>query len=98
MGTAPFGEFCLLAPAAEDTKPGLLQHKSLFELSGKSVPGGSHPAVMLLYPNPKPEDAPKLVSKGGGMWVLECKQTVAAGSGKAALGLAITLAGHTTAE
>jgi hypothetical protein len=98
MGTAPFTEFCLLAPAKEDAKPALLDVKALHELSEKSVNGGSHPAVLLLFPNAKPDDTPKLVAKGNGIWVLNWKGDVQLGDQKAVLGLGLTLFGHTTAE
>lgn len=98
MGTAPFGEFLLLSPASQDTKAAIMPHKELSELSGKSIPGSSHPAVLLLYPNAKPEDKPQLVNKGGGNWVLNCKTDVSADGKKGALGLGLTLFGATTAE
>ncbi|MBY0526776.1 MAG: hypothetical protein K2R98_25515 [Gemmataceae bacterium] len=96
MGTAPYTEFCLLAPAADDKKPAILEAKALHELSAKSIPGGSHPAAMLLFPNAKPEDAPKFVSKGNGIWVLNWKEDVTAGDQKTVLGLGLTLFGHTS--
>src|SRR5262249_22476535 len=33
MGTAPYNDFCLACPAAEDTKPDLMEAKKLQELS-----------------------------------------------------------------
>src|SRR5262245_6236085 len=36
MGTAPSGEFALIVPAAEDTKPDLMDAESLHEISKKS--------------------------------------------------------------
>lgn len=98
MGTAPYSEFCLLAPAKEDTKANTLEPKALHELSEKAVGGGSHPAVVLLFPNPKPEAEPKIVSKGNGMWVLSWKEDAAAGDQKAVLGIGLTVFGVTTAE
>jgi len=99
MGTAPYGEFCLLAPAQLDTKPDLIEPKDLRELSAKAI-GSAHPGVLLLYPNEKPEDAPKLVDKGSNTWVLTLKEPVTVDGQKAAngLGIALTLIGHTTAE
>ncbi len=93
MGTAPYPDFCLLVPAAADTKPGTMTPKELQELSTKAS-GTSHPAVFLLFPNEKPEAAPKLVDKGGDKWVLNVKEPVQAGSEKAALGVGLTLIGH----
>lgn len=98
MGTAPFNEFLLLCPAADDKKPAILSHKDVTELSGKSIPGGSHPAVLLLYPNQKPGDKPELANKGGGNWVLNWKTDVSGGGQKGVLGIGLTLFGATTAE
>lgn len=98
MGTAPYTEFLLLCPAAEDKKPDLLEQKALFELSDKTIAGGSHPTVVLLFPNPKPEDAAKIVSKGNNIYVLNVKSDALAGKDKAVLGLGVTLFGVTTAE
>jgi hypothetical protein len=94
MGTAPYPEFGLLIPAVDDTKPDVMTAKELQELSAKAS-GGSHPAVFLLYPNEKPADAPQLVDKGGGTWVLNVKEPVVAGGQKAAIGMGLTLVGHT---
>ena len=94
MGTAPYPEFALLVPADADAKPDLMSPKELQEVSAKAA-GGAHPAVFLLYPNNKPEDAPKLVNKGSGTWVLNVTEPVNAGDQKAALGLGLTLVGHT---
>jgi hypothetical protein len=98
MGTAPYTEFCLLAPAADDKKADLLEPKALHELSEKSVSGGSHPAVVLLFPNPKPDAEPKIVSKGNGIWVLSWKEDATAGAQKTSLGIGLTVFGVTTAE
>lgn len=96
MGTAPYSEFCLLVPAALDEKPGTMSAKELQELSTKAS-GTTHPAVFLLFPNEKPEAAPKLVDKGNNTWVLYVKEAVLAGQEKAALGLGLTLIGHSEA-
>jgi hypothetical protein len=95
MGTAPYNEFCLLSPAGMDEKPEPMEVKALHKLSGNST-GGTHPAVMLLFPNPQPEDAPKTADKGNGIWVLAVKRPLTIGSDKAALGFAFTVAGHTS--
>jgi hypothetical protein len=97
MGSAPNREFCLLVPAKADEKPDLMEFKHLFELSCKAT-GGSHAGALLLYRNEKLEDAPSLVSKGGGIWALNWKADVNAGGQKVALGLGFTILGHTTAE
>jgi hypothetical protein len=93
MGTAPYPEFCLLIPAADDEKPDTMAPKELQEMSGKST-GASHPGVLLLYPNNKPEETPKLVSPASGTWVLNLKEPVKAGDQKAVLGIGLTLVGH----
>jgi hypothetical protein len=99
MGTAPYSDFCLIIPARLDQKPDLLDTKALQELSAKAI-GASHPGVFLLYPNEKPEVAPKLVDKGDNTWVLNLAEPVSVGGKKAmaGLGLGLTLVGHTTAE
>jgi hypothetical protein len=97
MGTAPYPDFALLVPAARDVKPGIMDAKELRELSVRAT-SGSHPAVMLLFPQDKLDPMPKLVDKGEGNLALAVKQDVRAGKEKAALGIALTLVGHTTAE
>jgi hypothetical protein len=93
MGTAPFPEFCLLVPAEADEKPDTMAPKELQELSAKAT-GGSHPGVMLLFPNNKPQDAPKVENKGSGTWALNVKGDVKVGDERTALGIALTVAGH----
>ena len=98
MGTAPNREFCLLAPAAEDKNPGPLgSQKELEELSTKAS-GTSHPAVFLLFPNEKPAAAPQLVDKGNGQWVVNARGEAKAGGQTAALGIGLTVVGHSAAE
>src|SRR5262245_22353841 len=99
MGTAPFNEFCLMVPAKLDEKPDFIDPKELRELSSKAI-GGSHPGVLLLFPNEKPENSPKLLDKGSNTWALAWKMPISVDGKKAegALGLALTLIGHTTAE
>jgi hypothetical protein len=93
MGTAPYPEFGLLAPAHADTKADTMSAKELQDLSKKAT-GSSHPAVFLLYPNENPADTPKLEEKGPGTWVLNLKQPVVAGERQAALGIGLTVVGH----
>jgi hypothetical protein len=95
MGTAPHTEFCLLCSADKDEKPDTMEVKALRELSAASH-GATHPAVLFLFPNAKPEDQPKIVGKGNGIYVLNVKQPVGAGSQKATLGFGMTIAGHTS--
>lgn len=97
MGTAPFPEFCLLSPAADDKKPDPMDPKDLYELSAKA-PMASHPGVMLLFPVDKTPDKPELSSKEMDTWVLNVKADVSSGGSKAPLGLGLTLVGHSTAE
>jgi len=94
QGTAPFNEFCLLSPAAKDSSPDTMEPKELHELSANSV-GSSHPGVMLLYPNSKPEDEPKVVGKSGGTSVLNVKRPVEANGVKTFLGFGFTVVGQT---
>ncbi len=98
MGTAPYPDFCLLIPANVDQKPGQMEAKELRELSAKAN-GGSHPTVLLLFPNEKPGPAAQLVDKGENTWVLMIKEPVSV-EGKAAgegMGLGLTLIGQTSA-
>lgn len=97
MGTAPHQEFFLLAPAKLDQKPNIMDAKDLRELSAKAI-GGSHPGVLLLYPNEQPEDTPKLLDKGMDTFALALKRPVSANGQKATIGIALTLVGQTTAE
>jgi len=97
MGTAPYPEFCLISPAAEDKKPDPMDPKELYELSAKA-PMASHPGIMLLFPTDKPPEKPELASKEMDTWVLNVKADVSAGGAKAPLGLGLTLIGHSTAE
>jgi hypothetical protein len=99
MGTAPHNEFCLLVPAKIDEKPDIIDAKELREMSAKAI-GGSHPGVLLLFPNEKPEDSPKLLDKGNNTWAVSVKLPVTVEGKKvdAALGVALTVVGQTTAE
>jgi hypothetical protein len=97
MGTAPHNEFLLLIPANLDPKPDRMETKELRELSTKASKT-SHPAVLLLFPNAKPEDKPRLVDKGTGHLALAIKSDALAAGQKAPLGFALTLVGHTSAE
>jgi hypothetical protein len=90
MGTAPFSEFLLVSPAAEDKKPDLMEVKALHEASAKAT--GNHPGVFLLFPG-KDAGEPKLVNKGDGHWVVLVKVDAAAGGLKASIGVGLTLVG-----
>jgi len=94
MGTAPHNEFLLLCPADKDVKPDPMEVKAAHELSASSH-GATHPAVLLLFPNSKPEETPRVLSKGSGIYVLNIKRPVVAGGMKTTLGFGMTVAGHT---
>jgi hypothetical protein len=91
MGTAPYNEFCLICPAADDKKPDLMEAKQLHELSGKSTE--SHPGVFLLFPGKEARAEPKLLDKGEGHWVLFLQLDARAGDLKARFDLGLTLIG-----
>ena len=97
MGTAPFNEFCLISPAKRDEKPGTMDVKAMQQMSGSAV-GGSHPGVMLLFPNPMPADAPSVESKPDNIWVVNFKRPVSAAGQPAALGFSLVVVGHSAAE
>src|SRR5262245_2940786 len=62
MGTAPYNDFCLLCPADQDKKPDLLDVKEMYELSSKST-ARKHPAIMMMFPNKTPPEAPAVEAK-----------------------------------
>jgi hypothetical protein len=97
MGTAPYPDFCLLVPANLDTKPALIESKELRELSAKAI-GGSHPGVLLLFPNEKLDGAAELADKGNNTWVLNVALPVSVEGQKAraSLGFGLTLVGQTS--
>lgn len=97
MGTAPFNDFCLLAPAELDKSPDALDPKELQELSAKAA-GRKHPGVMLLFPNRKPGDAPAIESKPDDAWVLSFKVPATAGGQTADLGFSLVVVGHSASE
>lgn len=91
-GTAPHAEFCLMSPADKDRSAEPVELKKLIELSSE-VNEGKHPAVLLLFPNHAKDDGPKVVGKGGGIWVVNVRRAVVAGETKTILGFGITVAG-----
>lgn len=91
MGTAPYSEFCLISPAADDVKPDLMEAKPLNELSARTTEG--HPACLLLFPGSGAGPEAKLVNKGMGHWVLLLQLGVKAAGGKATLPIGLTLVG-----
>jgi hypothetical protein len=92
MGTAPYPEFCLAIPAAEDKGAATMEPKELHELSTKAA-GSAHPGVFLLFPGTGAAATPKLVNKGEGTWVLLLKVDVVVDGQKVPTGIALTLAG-----
>jgi hypothetical protein len=91
MGTAPYSEFCLVCPAADDKKPDLMTIKALQELSAKVTE--SHPGVLLLFPPAKDAKEPKVISKPGGHWLLQLQLETNIGGKKVPLPFALTLIG-----
>jgi len=95
MGTAPFSEFLLMSPAAEDKKPDTMEPKALQELSGKTTNG--HPGVMLLFPGKGAKAEAKLEKKEENHWILLLLQEVKVGDKKATLPIGLTLIGASSA-
>jgi len=91
MGTAPYSEFVLACPAADDKKADLMEMKALHELSAKATE--SHPAVFLLFPGKGATATPTLVNKGTGHWVLLWQLDATAGDKKGPLLIGLTLVG-----
>ena len=91
-GTAPYTDFALLSPAADDKTADIIEAKALHELSGKVT--GKHPTVWLLFPGDKAVAEPRLANKGEGHWVLMYRQSVAVEKSKGTMGLGLTLIGH----
>jgi hypothetical protein len=97
QGTAPFSEFCLLSPAAADTKPAMMEAKELHEQSTKSNTR-KHPGVMLLFPNKTPSEKPAIEAKPKDHLVLSFRIPATAGGEKAYLGFSLVVVGVTMAE
>jgi hypothetical protein len=95
MGTAPYSEFLLLSPAADDKTPDTMEPKALHEMSGKTT--SSHPGVLLLFPGKGAAAQPKLERKEENHWVLLFLQEVKIGSKKANLPIGLTLIGASSA-
>jgi hypothetical protein len=93
MGTAPYPDFGLLVAAKQDKNAGLMDAKKLYETSAASI-GTSHPAVFLLYPNPKPAETPQAAAKPGNQVVVNTRQIVRAKGTQGVLGISLTLVGH----
>jgi len=97
MGTAPNNDFCLAVFADDDGDAALMKPKALQEASAK-VAGGSHPAVLLLFPpKAKAPDKPSLEKDAMSDWILTRPVAVKAGDARAKIGLMLTLVGVSTA-
>jgi hypothetical protein len=94
MGTAPYNEFCLLTPAADDKALAPLSAKDLQESSTKAS-GTAHPSVLLLFPISAKEAGAgaKVVDKGDGHFVLTLKLELKVGDQKVDFGIGLTLIG-----
>jgi hypothetical protein len=97
QGTAPFNDFCLLAPAGADKKPDAIEPKELHELSAKAS-GRKHPGVMLLFPNKTPAEKPAVEAKPKDQWVVSYRVPATAGGEKGFLGFSLVVVGVTMAE
>ncbi len=97
QGTAPFNDFCLLAPAAQDKTPELLEEKDLHKLSAKTI-GRKHPSMMLLFPNKKPAEAPSVEAKPKDHYTLSFRVPVTANGEKAFLGFSLVVIGESASE
>jgi hypothetical protein len=97
MGTAPYNDFALLCPAAEDKTPDTMEVKELYELSGKSS-GRKHPGVMLLFPNKTPAESPAIEAKPKEHVVLSYRVPATAAGQKTNLGFSLVVVGVTMAE
>lgn len=90
--TAPYADFVLLSPVADDTAVEPLELKDLVKRSLKST-AGDHPGVMLLYPHFGKDTEAKLVAKGDGVQCLQLRRAVKADGKEATLGFSIVVAG-----
>lgn len=97
MGTAPYNEFGLLCPAADDKKPEPLDVEELYKLSTKSTTR-KHPGLMLLFPIKAPPEAPAVEGKPKDHWVLSFRVPARAGGEKGFLGFSLVVIGQTEAE
>jgi hypothetical protein len=95
MGTAPYSEFLLMSPAAEDKTPDKMEAKKLQEMSGKTT--GGHPGVLLLFPGTGAGANPKLEKKEENHWVVLFLLDVKVGDKKTQLPVGLTLIGASSA-
>jgi hypothetical protein len=97
QGSAPFNDFFLLSPADVDKSPEVVDVKELHKLSAKSI-GRKHPAMMLLFPNKKPAEAPVAEAKPKDHYVVSFRVPVTAGGEKSFLGFSLVVIGETMSE
>jgi len=93
MGTAPYSEFLLLSPAADDKTPDTMEAKKLHEMSSKAPVSGGHPGVLLLFPGKSTAATPRLEKKEENHWVLFLLLDAKANGKKAVLPVGLTLIG-----
>ncbi|MBI4421049.1 MAG: hypothetical protein HY560_09505, partial [Gemmatimonadetes bacterium] len=96
MGVAPYRDFLLLGPAAEDATVDPRGFDDLVALS-KKASGSTHPAVWSLpAPDDKPASMPALVRhEEESLWLLYTTVTVESDGGKTAeIPLALVVVGH----
>jgi hypothetical protein len=92
-GSSQYTEFVLLLKAGDDAEPKLLGMEEFYEKS-MAAAGTTHPAVLMLFPNPQPAAEPKLADKGNNHLVLNTRQTLSIAPGKSApLGFGLTVVG-----
>jgi hypothetical protein len=97
MGTAPYGDFCLLCRVADDRKPEAIEMKTLVERSTKI--NESHPTVLVLFPGEKDAgERPKMTDKGKGHWVLFTRLPARTTRKKAVLPVGLNLVGESAAR
>lgn len=93
-GTAPHPDFLILSPAAADLAIDAVEAAELVK-RGTTSAGGSHPAVMLVWPHAGKGTKPAVVAKAGGVRVLTVTLAVETDAGvDAKLGLGLTVAGY----
>jgi hypothetical protein len=93
LGKSQYTDFLVLSAASRDKSADLMSHKSMTEMSGKSINSG-HPAVFMLFPNEK-AGKPAIESRPREHWVVNVScPAVASGGIKGTMGFGITLVGE----
>ncbi|HYV34124.1 MAG TPA: hypothetical protein VE988_00385 [Gemmataceae bacterium] len=91
-GKSQYTDFVVLCAAARDKGPEAMSHKSMVELSAKSINSG-HPGVFMLFPNEKPGKT-ALESRPRDHWVLNVACPAVSGGTKGTIGFGLTLVGE----